>query len=255
VGANGKSTFQNTLKYVLGDCALQCGADTLMVQKFGSGINNDLARLRGARLVVTSEVEDGKRFAESLVKQLTGGDAIPARFLYSEYFEYSPTFKIWIAANHRPIIRGDDHAIWRRVRLIPFEVIIPPEDRDPTLFKRLCAEGPGILNWFVQGCLEWQRSGLCAPEKVKEATNQYQGDMDLIGQWLFGCCEVDPQGSAPGGQLYQSYKVWMEQNGGSPLSNRNFAQKLTERGYTRTKTRQGAQWSGVRLLSPLPTGV
>jgi putative DNA primase/helicase len=156
-GANGKSTFLEIIRALLAGYASQADFTTFLERK-GDGPRNDIARLFGARVVTSSEVGEGKRLNESLVKTLTGDETVTARFLHAEFFEFKPTFKLWLAANHRPVIRGTDNAIWDRVRLIPFTVSIPLEERDPGLRAALLAELPGILAWAVAGCLLWQRA-------------------------------------------------------------------------------------------------
>jgi putative DNA primase/helicase len=245
-GANGKSTLLNAIKEALGDYAMQCPAETLMVKQ-GGGIPNDIARLRGARFVATSETEDGRRFAESMIKQLTGQDTIAARFLFAEYFEFAPNFKIWLGANHKPVIRGDDYAIWRRIRLVPFIVTIPPEERDTSLPAKLKDEYPGILAWAVQGCLKWQRQGLNPPPEVLAATEEYKSEMDLIGKWIEECCITTPHATAKAGALYGSYKRWVEDNGGFPLSSTKFGLKLGDRGFAKEKSGT-VVYRGIGLL-------
>lgn len=246
-GANGKSTLLNALKELLGDYAMQCPAETLMVKQGGGSVPNDIARLRGARFVATSETEDGRRFAESMIKQLTGQDTIAARFLFAEYFEFTPNFKIWLGANHKPVIRGDDYAIWRRIRLVPFTTTIPPEERDKNLPARLRDEYPGILAWAVQGCLEWQRKGLNPPPEVLAATEEYKSEMDLIGKWIEECCLTTPHATAKASGLYGSYKRWVEDNGGFPLSSTKFGLKLGERGFAKEKSGT-VVYRGIGLL-------
>ncbi len=246
-GANGKSTLLNVIKELLGDYAMQCPAETLMVKQSGGGASNDIARLRGARFVATSETEDGRRFAESMIKQLTGGDVIAARFLFAEYFEFIPNFKIWLGANHKPVIRGDDHAIWRRIRLVPFTVTIPPEERDNNLLDKLRGEYPGILAWAVQGCIEWQTQGLNPPPEVIAATNEYKSEMDLIGMWIDECCITVPHATAKASALYGSYKRWVEDNGGHPLNSTKFGLKLGDRGFSKVKSGT-VVYHGIGLL-------
>src|SRR5262249_54371075 len=155
---------------------------------------NDVARLKGARFVSAIEAEDGRRLAEALIKQMTGGDTMTARFLYGEFFEFLPEFKIFLAVNHKPLIRNTDHAIWRRIRLVPFTVTIPEAERDKDLPAKLRRELSGILAWAVQGCLDWQRAGLGMPEAVKAATAEYRAEMDVLDQFLAERCEI---GSIP----------------------------------------------------------
>ena len=163
-GANGKSTVLETIRVMLGDYSRHTPSCTLLMNNMA--IRNDLARLSGARLVSAVEIGMGKKLDEALVKQLTGGDPITSRFLFQEYFEHRPTFKLFMAVNHKPEIRGADHGIWRRLRMIPFNVIIKDDEMDRELIGKLAKELPGILAWAVQGCLEWQRSGLGMPERL-----------------------------------------------------------------------------------------
>ena len=159
--------------------------------KSGDGIPNDVARLKGARLVNARETEEGKRLAEALVKEMTGGDTITALFLRQEYFDFKPEFKIFLAANHKPVIRGTDLAIWRRIRLIPFTVTIPAEEQDRRLGRKLEAELSGILAWAVRGCQAWQREGLGMPAAVKAATEAYRAESDLLAAFLAECTAED----------------------------------------------------------------
>jgi P4 family phage/plasmid primase-like protien len=244
-GANGKTTLTRTIVDLLGDYAQWTPTQTLLAKR-GEAIENDLARLRGARFVAAVETDGGRRLAEALVKQLTGGDKIAARFLYGEYFEFLPTFKLWLATNHRPEIKGTDHAIWRRIRLIPFNVTIPEAEWDRNLAEKLRAEFPGILRWAIEGCLAWQRDGLGLPDPVKQATSEYRATMDVIGAFLVECCEEDPEGIAGATDLYTAYVAWCEQSREHPETQRRFGDALSERGYgldrhpvTRRKIRRG----------------
>jgi len=246
-GANGKSTLLNVIKELLGDYAMQCPAETLMVKQGGGSIPNDIARLRGARFVATSETDDGRRFAEATIKQLTGGDVIAARFLFGEYFEFTPNFKMWLGANHKPVIRGDDYGIWRRIRLVPFNVTIPPEERDNNLPEKLRVEYPGILAWAVRGCIEWQARGLNPPPEVLAATDEYKSEMDLIGVWIEECCATATQATASATALYGSYISWVKGNGGGPLSKTKFGLKMGESGFSKEKSGT-VVYHGIRLL-------
>ena len=247
-GANGKSTLLNSMKQVLGGYAKQAAAETLMDRKHG-GASNDIARLDGARLVLSNELEDGTRLAETLVKQLTGGDPITARFLYQEHFEMIPTFKLVIAGNHKPVIRGDDHGIWRRIVLIPFVVTIPEDQRDPDLLNKLAAEAPGILAWMVRGCMAWRAQGLNPPPEVQSAVREYRSEMDVLGQWLEARCEIGADREARASDLYRSYRYWAETNGFHPMSNTSFGRKLSERNLEKKKTKDGHVYLGLALKS------
>jgi len=245
-GANGKSTFLVTIHSLLGDYARQTPTDTLLTKK-GSTIPNDVARLKGSRFVEAAEVESGKQLAESLVKQLTGGDKMSARFLYGEYFEFDPTFKIFLAVNHKPTIRGSDHAIWRRIRLVPFNVTIPPEEQDKTLVERLRSELPGILRWAVEGCRLWQRDGLEIPDSVKAATGEYRKEMDVIGDFITECCEEVPEVKTPFKAIYERYEGWCEQNQEEPIGTKGFGTCLNERGFPSVRTSTERFRKGIRL--------
>lgn len=252
-GANGKSTFLEVLRLLGGGYATQADFSTFLERK-GDGPRNDVARLVGTRIVTSSEVGEGKRLDEGLIKSLTGGDRIAARFLYAETFEFTPRFHLWWAANHKPIIRGTDTAIWRRIRLVPFTVQIPEEERDPILMDALKAELPGILTWAVQGAVAWLERGLGVPEEVQAATDQYRSESDVIGAFLEDRCELANGFSVPATDLYRAYREWAEATGEYVLSQIRFSRALEERGGL-SRQRPGGradrtvQWFGVRLLS------
>ncbi len=249
IGANGKSTLLRTLIDLLGDYATWTPTQTLLVRR-GEGIDNDLARLRGARFVGATETDGGRRLAEELVKRLTGGDKVAARFLYGEFFEFAPECKLWLATNHKPEIRGTDHATWRRVRLIPFTVTIPDAEQDRRLLEKLRAEFSGILRWMVEGCLAWQRKGLGLPDAVRQATADYRASMDVMGQFFADCCAVETQATARAADLYRAYGGWCETNKEYPESQRRFGEALSERGYQRGRDVLGrVVWKGIHLRS------
>jgi len=245
-GANGKSTLIQTISALLGDYARQTPTDTLLVQR-GDGPRNDLARLQGARFVSAVEVEGGRRLAEALVKQLTGGDTVTARFLYGEHFEFQPMFKLWLAVNHKPVVQGTDHAIWRRIRLLPFTVTIPEPEQDKRLAEKLQAELPGILRWAVEGCLAWQREGLEPPQAVKRATGDYRAEMDVIAAFIQECCVLGDHRQVSTSELYAEYQGWCEQMGESPVTQKALATALQERGCITGRNSRGRLWSGIAL--------
>jgi putative DNA primase/helicase len=248
LGANGKSTFLEVLGLLLGSYAIESPFETfLSAQRAGNAPRNDLARLKGARLVRSAEAAEGARFDEAVIKSLTGGDTIVARYLFAEHFEFKPQFKLWLAANHRPVIRGTDYAIWRRVRLVPFEVTIAPEKRDGRLLQKLEQELPGILRWAVQGCLAWQAERLQPPAVVQLASDQYRSESDVMGEFLADCCQIG-LGEVRAGKLYQAYRSWCQDSGHAPLNETNFGRRLTERGYVAEK-RGGAKYRrGLQLV-------
>jgi len=246
-GSNGKSSFLDTARAFLGEYAEQADPKTFEVKKSDT-VSNDIARLKGARLVAASETESGGRLAESLVKQMTGGEPLTARFLHREFFTFRPEFKVWLATNHKPVIRGADNAIWRRIRLVPFDVVIPPEERDKDLLQKLRGELPGILAWAVRGCLAWQRDGLREPESVLSATAEYRAEMDVLGEFFEERCHFDGRSWAFSSELYKEYLGWSEGSKEYQMSRRTFGMSLTERGLRRKQDGYGRQiWIGIGL--------
>jgi putative DNA primase/helicase len=254
-GANGKSTFVTTIQAILGDYALQTPTETLLAKRT-EYIPNDIARLKGARFVSAIESAEGRKLNEPLIKQMTGGDKISARFLHREWFDFYPEFKIFLATNHKPVIRGTDHAIWRRIRLIPFTVTIPEDEQDKELPRKLLAEASGILNWALEGCLAWQREGLEVPDEVRQATESYRAEMDVLAAFLDDRCILDPNTRVTSKELYQAYMSWCRDCGEEPLSQRAFGRALSERGFTPAKLTGGTRgWVGIALKAPGVSGV
>ncbi|ABK98984.1 DNA primase family protein [Pelobacter propionicus] len=245
LGANGKSVLANVFRALCGDYASTAGAELLMVRDRRSP-TNDLAGLRGSRLVVVSEFDDGERLAEAQIKQLTGEDAISCRFLYGEFFSYVPQFKPLLIGNHRPKIRGTDHGIWRRFHLVSFNVVIPPEERDPHLQKKLLQELPGILAWAVRGCLDWQRQGLNPPESVKAAVTEYRQAEDVFGQWIAEYCHRDVGMTAPAAALLRSFA---EFSGWRNVTTTKFGRMLTDAGFSKEKSHGTIRWRGLGLIA------
>ncbi len=241
-GANGKSTLLSTARYVFGDYAANADFSTFLVgrnQQTGGGARSDLARLAGSRFVCAVEPDDGARFSESVVKAITGGDPITARYQYASEFEYTPQLKLWLSANHKPRITGTDEAIWRRIRLIPFTVTIPKDERDRDLEAKLREEAPGILQWILQGCFSWKQNGLAAPKVVTDATQEYREEQDSLAEWIAQECHVgNTQFRCQAMSLYANYKAWAEQNGEYVWSQTRFGRALKERGID--KSRDGA---------------
>lgn len=230
-GRNGKSTFINVIQDILGDYSRQTNSDTFLKKKNDSGINNDVARLDGARFVSAVESEEGQQLSEALVKQITGGEKMSARFLRQEYFEFTPEFKVFFTTNHKPIIKGGDNGIWRRIKLIPFTVTIPEEKIDADLPEKLKMEMPGVLRWVVEGCLKWQAEGLKDPKAVKEATKGYREDMDILGPYINENCTVSDDEKIEAKTLFENYKKWCYQNDEMDLKNRSFYRQLEVRGF------------------------
>lgn len=248
-GANGKSTLLNVLLELMGEYGRPAEPDLLLVRD--NAHPTGVADLQGARLVVSSEIEQGRKLAEATVKQLTGGDRIKARYMRQDFFEFSPTHKIIVAANHRPVVRGTDHAIWRRIRLIPFATVIDKTDQDPNLPVSLRSELPGVLRWAVDGCLRWQQHGLSEPEAVMAATADYRAEQDLIGAFIQERCLTNPSASAYAKDLYAAYTDWADDQGEKPMAMRLFGMALKERGFTNRQAGQSRliQWEGIGVLT------
>jgi putative DNA primase/helicase len=249
-GANGKSTFLEVIRALLGDYAVTAEFSTFVADRKGS-VRNDIARLHSARLVTAIEVGEGKRFAEELIKTLTGGDTVAARFLYREFFEFRPRFKVWLAANYKPEIRGSDYAIWRRLRLIPFTVTIPPEEQIPNLAEQLKEELAGILNWALEGLRDWLANGLQPPPEVTEATEAYRAEMDIVGLFVQDACITDPIAVTPSKTLYDAFREWCAENGYEPFGQTAFGRRLAAKGFSHRRAylegRLRRCWFGLRL--------
>ena len=246
-GRNGKSIFLETIGNIMGNYAKTIQASTLLVKQNSGGPNSDIARLAGARLITSSEPNEGLRLDEGLVKQLTGGDRVVARQLYGQEFEFDPEFKIWLATNHKPIIRGTDDGIWRRIRLIPFSVKIPDSEIDKKLKFKLARESVGILNWAVDGAIKWQKYGLKTPDIVTQASLGYRKEMDVLTGFISDCCETGPGYESKGGELFQSYKKWSEENSEYSMPSSKFGAEMSER-FTRVRGSQGQIYHGIRLV-------
>ena len=219
----------------------------------GKAPRNDLAAMAGKRFVATQESREGAQLDEALIKALTGGDLITARFLFKEFFTFRPTWKIWLATNHRPEIRGTDDGIWSRPKLIPFNVTFEGrEDRglkDALLDPR---ELSGILNWAIQGCLRYQENGLQYPQAVKEATAQYKADSDVIGRFADECCVTGDVCSVAGRSLYQAFAKWASDTGEKNITETAFGLRMTEKGYGKDRKSTGVKYLGIGLR---PSGI
>lgn len=246
-GKNGKSTFTEALIHLFGDYQLKAPTSMLMLKK-SEGVPNDVAQLaRGARFTVAAEIGEGNRLNESLIKDLTGGDTLTARFLHKEFMQFKPTHKLWMYGNHKPLIRGTDKGIWRRIKLIPFTAHIPTAEQDKRLGQKLRAELQGILAWAVQGCLAWQREGLGLPTAVQQATDTYRSEMDSLGSFIEDRCELKEGAVTPKKELYEAYKAWCDLYGEYPLSHKLLSLRLQERGIEEGRTKTTRFWAGIRL--------
>ncbi len=245
IGANGKTTFLEALTRVMGDYACQAAPDLLMRRR-DDPHPAGLADLQGARLALASETGEGRHLDEALVKRLTGGDRIKARQLYKDWFEFDPTHKFVVATNHRPEITGTDQGIWRRIRLIPFDVTIPADQQDRQLAAKLADESAGILAWAVQGCREWHERGLGEPAAVVAATADYRSDMDTLGEFLSDHCILAAGVNARAADLFERYTGWANETGETPMSQRKFGFKMRDLGLTKER-RNGIWWAGIGL--------
>ena len=246
-GANGKSTFINTIMAIFGDYATVADVGTFIAAA-QERHPTDVAKLHGYRLVVAQETREGRHWDEAKLKAMTGGDKLTARFMRCDYFDFVPKFKLWIVGNHKPRLTNVDEAMRRRMLLVPFLVQIPVEERDPQLFEKLKPEGPAIMRWCTDGCLEWQRIGLAPPKIVTDATDDYFDDQDVIGQWL-------EERTTDGGlhaftalnQLFASWKSWCDERGLQAGGSQGVSDALADRGFVRRKTNGVRGFRGLIL--------
>lgn len=245
-GANGKTTFLNTIQTVLGDYAAQSRAETFL-SKDRDTIPSDLARLKGRRFVVATEFPQGKVIAESLIKSLTGRDELTVRELFGKWFQYKPQFKIWLGTNHKPVVHDNSVGFWRRVKLIPFEVQIPVNERIRNFEDILLEEASGILNWMLEGYREWSKNWLGDTEKIREATAEYRDENDVLRDFLEERCIEDPNASISKKELYQAYVDWSTFNSEKTLSKGTFLRLIEERGYKPYRSNKERGWKGITL--------
>lgn len=229
-GANGKSTFLEILRTVLGRYASSLPFSAFELRG-RSSIPNDVAAIVGRRFVTSVETAEGVRLNEARIKALTGGDTISARQLYKEFFEFRPVAKLWLAFNHKPMVEDDSEGFWRRVRLIPFAAKFSGAACDKDLSSKLESEAPGILRWAVQGCIEWQREGLGKPSAVKLATEEYRKESDPIRTFLEECYDNDPAGCILSAEIWRDYSEWANEAGVDAIAQQKFSQRLKAHGF------------------------
>jgi putative DNA primase/helicase len=247
VGANGKSVFLETICGMLGpDYAMNAPAGLLMASK-SNRHPTELADLHGKRFVAAVETADGGRLSEALVKELTGGDSIRARRMRENFWQFRPSHTVVLATNHKPTIRGTDHGIWRRIRLVPFTVTIPDDKQDKQLAVKLRAEWAQILRWAVAGCIDWQRNGLTAPDEVTKATSSYRADMDVLGEFLSDRCITGDNFEAQASVLYKAYRSWATDRSEHIDTQTRFGTRLTERGFEKSRNTTNGRWYYQRL--------
>ncbi|MFC2013806.1 phage/plasmid primase, P4 family, partial [Chloroflexota bacterium] len=247
-GCNGKSTFLAIIRKLMGSYGLKASMSPFTIKNKGdNGPNESLANLRGKRFVMATEIEEGKRLAVATIKDMTGSEPIRADRKYEHEVEFDVTFKLWLSGNHKPIITDTTYSIWRRFKLVPFMVKIPNPEEDYS--KKLEAELPGILNWAIQGCLEWQKQGLGKSVAVRTATETYQREQDVIADFLTDCCVLEPHVTIAVKDLFNAYQEWCENNVGTELGKRKFGDRLVEKGIMRVPGHANtAMWLGIRLI-------
>jgi len=247
-GGNGKSVLLNTVSWIMGDYAKTAAMDAF-VQTKGEKHSTDVAMLHGARLVAASEIAKGRSWNENLVKSLTGGDPITARFMRRDNFTFQPTFKLTVVGNHKPRLQSVNEAARRRFNIVPFDRM--PANPDPQLEQKLRAEGPGILRWLIDGCLDWQEDGLVRPQSVLAATEEYFADQDLFSQWIEDECDAEPCNrwkSEKSGDLFAAWAAYAKRAGEDPGSKVAFADELKEREFVQDRGHGGVRlYRGIRL--------
>jgi len=246
-GGNGKGVLLNTITWLMGDYARTAPMD-MFTAKAHDSHPTDLAMLRGARLVTASETEEGRAWAESRVKQMTGGDPITARFMRENFFTYQPQYKLALIGNHNPRLKNVDDAMRRRFNLVPFLNKVLKEDQDQQLEQKLRAEGAGIMQWLVDGCLAWQRGGLQTAAAVRKATEKYFSEQDMVGQWLGEFCEEQAGAITSAADLFRSWALYAQAAGAEPGVQRSLTEALERRGFELTRTNQhGRCFKGLRV--------
>lgn len=250
-GRNGKSTFLDIISDMMGNYATNIQPETIMIKQNKSGPSGDIARLKGARFVTSAEPNDGVRIDEGLLKQLTGGDRITASKKYENEFEFTPEFKLWVATNHEPVIRGTDLGIWSRIRLIPFNFRIPDDQIDRNLKSKLKRELPGIMKWAVDGYFMWAVDGLKQPQSVLDATKLYKNNMDVISSFLDACVRIGP-GSEGATDLFQAYATWAKENNEYEMKSTKFGIEMSKR-FEKVRNNQGIIYNGLQLITEYKT--
>jgi putative DNA primase/helicase len=247
-GKNGKGVFVLTLSRILADYHRPTSIETFTVSR-SERHPTELAGLRGARLVTCSETEEGRRWSESRIKELTGGDMITARFMRQDFFDFYPLFKLLFSGNHMPALRTVNKAITRRFNRVPFTVTIPDEQVILDLADQLKAEWPGILAWAIEGCLEWQKIGLAPPKAVTDATESYLESEDVLGEWIEECCVLDTNAWTSSTELFNSWKSWAMERDEWVGSEKSFSQRLEDRGgkIRKHRTREARGFAGLRM--------
>ncbi len=245
-GANGKSTFINSISAALGDYAAPADPELLTARTFDAHPTG-VADLFGLRVAILHEADKGRRLAEGTVKRLTGGDRIKARRMREDFWSFEPSHSFVMLTNHKPVVSGTDEGIWRRIRLIPWEVVIPPEERDEHLGDRLALELDYVLTWLVSGCLAWREYGLSDPAAVTKATSAYRDESDALGRFLKD--QTMNHGQVKSSDLFAAWSKWCADVGEDPGTQTAFSTRLTNRGYDKKHTDAGKFWQGLGLTN------
>jgi putative DNA primase/helicase len=245
-GRNGKTTLIEIVLSLLGEFGIQAAPEILSLRN-GEVHPTEQADLFGVRLAAAQEVKEGGLWDERAVKALTGGDRIRARKMRQDFVEFPPTHKFIVCANHKPVVKGVDVGIWRRIKMVPFKATIPAEKCDPRLPEKLRAELPGILNWAVEGCLEWQKAGLAPPPQVEAATSSYKAENDVVGRFLDEVCQIESTARINNADLYRAFQDWCKDTGEHFVSARSLGERLEDRGLPMRKVGGVNLRLGVRL--------
>ncbi|WP_338834089.1 phage/plasmid primase, P4 family [Bradyrhizobium septentrionale] len=249
-GSNGKSTLINLIRDMFGDYGCHTPTETLMTKQYDNAISNDQARLAGVRMVTAVEANFNRHLDEAKIKAMTGGEKITARFMRQEFFEFAPQFKLWLVANDRPRVRGTDTALWRRIRVIPFNVEIPLAEQNKELSAKLSNEWPGILAWAVRGCIDWQKEGLNPPAAIRQAGEEWTKAADHLNQFVSEMLVEEPDNNVAAQSMYDHYSQWCSRNGEATLSMIKFKEALiTVHNIGHKRTRRGSEWSNVKYRS------
>lgn len=248
-GANGKSTELEAITGTLGPDYSGAAPKDLLMMKRGESHPTEIADLHGMRLVIAQETEHYRTLNESLVKSLTGGDAVKARRMREDFWQFQPTHKLILCTNHKPRVKGTDHAIWRRLRLVPFVVKFDGDRRDKSMPEKLRAERAGILAWIVRGAVDWHAGGLCEPECVRLATEEYRSSQDLIAEFIADCCTLGESLWTPSAQLLEAFEKWCKERGEQPPRGKTFAEGLERHNCKRSRNSTARGWQGIGLLS------
>ena len=246
-GNTSKSTFINTVRTLLKSYGKHTPVETLLAKKFEGTASNDLARLQGARMVTAVEANSGRELDEAKIKSMTGGEPITSRFLYREFFEFQPEFKLWLASNFYPKVSDTSEAFWRRPCVIPFSVVITKDSVDGELPRKLEKEFPGILAWAVRGAVFWQKHGLKAPKAVKQATKCWRLALDHVERFVRSCCVTNAEDCEKSQQVFDCYSTWCDSNGESPMSMSKFKGRMESLKFIHVRTNTGSHWKGFKL--------